>query len=167
MPKSKLAALPQDIRQAFNQRLVEQGFQDYAGLSDWLAGQGYEISKSSVHRYGSKFEARLEKLRLASEQARGFVDAAPDDEGAMADAAIRMVQERIFDVMLAAEDGDLKELSRAARAIAETARAGTAVRQERRKLLKEAANAAGKAARANGLSEDTATMIRHAIEGVK
>ena len=82
----------------------------------------------------------------------------------MADASLRMAQERIFDLLLAAESGDLKELSAAAKALAETARASLAVRAERRKALKEAAERAGQAAKREGLSSGTAQAIRAAVE---
>ena len=77
------------------------------------------------------------------------------------------MQDRIFELMKAAEGGDLKELAATARALADTARASLAVRQDRRKVLAEAAEAAGKAAAKAGLSADTAVAIRAAIEGAQ
>ena len=53
----------------------------------------------------------------------------------MADASLRLVQQRIFDLMMAAEGGNLKEFAATARALADTARASLTVRQERRKVL--------------------------------
>ena len=39
-------------------RLEDSGFQDYQQLTDWLTELGYQISKSSVHRFGKKHEHR-------------------------------------------------------------------------------------------------------------
>ena len=167
MPRrSKVAVLPEEVRAELDRRLVAGSFSGYVELAEWLTGQGYPISHASVHRHGEELERRIEAVKLATEQAEALVAASPDDTGAVADASIRLAQERIFQVLVAAEGGDLKDLSAAARALAETARAGTAVRAERRKALAAAAERAGKAMAKRGLSGDTATAIRAAIEGV-
>ncbi len=165
MPKrSTVFSLPAAARVELDRRLAEGSFSDYTGLVEWLDSKGFAISRSALHRYGSELERRIDQVREATMQAEALVAAAPDDAGAMADASLRLVQEKIFELMLAAEDGDLKSLSAAARALAESARAGTSIRQERRRVLREAAQAATQAARKAGLSKDTAEKIRTAVE---
>ena len=44
---------------ARNQELAARNFTGYAELEDWLRGQGFEISKSAIHRYGQKIERRM------------------------------------------------------------------------------------------------------------
>lgn len=164
-PRPKVLALPEGVRKELDARLIAQGFGGYVELSEWLAQQGYAIGKSALHQHGAQLERRIEQVRLATEQAEALVAAAPDDAGAVADGSLRLVQERIFQLMLDAEKGDLKELAAAARALAEVARAGISVRTERRKVLAEASEAAGEIAKKAGLSDDTAAAIRAAIEG--
>lgn len=163
--RSKIAVLPEDVRAELDQRLIANGFGGLADLSEWLSDQGYEISKTSVQRHSSQLEARIEQVRNATIMAEALVEASGDETSAMADSSLRLIQSKIHDVLMKAETGDVKELSAAARAMAEVARAGLAVRQERRKVLREAANAAGTAARRAGLSSGTAAEIRAAIEG--
>ena len=163
--RSKVAQLPDEVRAELDRRLIAGGFAGYVALSEWLADAGYAISKSALAAHGGRLERRIEALRLATEQAEALIAASPDDAGAVADASIRLAQERIFELLLAAEGGDLKELAGAARALAETARAGTAIRAERRKALAQAAERAGQAVRKAGLSADTAAAIREAIAG--
>ena len=163
--RSKVAQLPAEVRAALDQRLIAEGFGGYVALSEWLVERGFTIGKSALAAHGARLERRIEALRLATEQAEALVAAAPDDAGAVADASLRMAQERIFELMMAAEEGDLKELAGAARALAETARAQTAIRAERRKGRAEAAKDAGKVMRKRGLSADTAAAIRAAIAG--
>ena len=163
--RSKVARLPDEVRQALDRQMIAAGFGGYVALSEWLAERGFTIGKSALAEHGAQLERRIEALRLATEQAEALVAAAPDDSGAVADASIRLAQERIFELLLAAESGDLKELAGAARALAETARAGTAIRAERRKALAAAAERAGKVARKAGVSPDTAAAIRAAIAG--
>ena len=166
MPRrSKAMALPAPLRRRLDALLVERGFSDYAALADWLADQGHPMSHAAVHRYGSRLERHIEHVRLSTEWAEALIAASPDDAGAVADASIRLVQQRIFDVLMASEGGDLKELARAAAAAADTARAGTSIRVERRKALERAAKAADAEAKRRGVSPGTAAAIRAAIEG--
>lgn len=137
--RSKVLSLPRDVRSQIDAALIARGFSGYRELAEWLSGQGHSIGKSALNEYGRGIERRLEQIRLATEQAEALVAAAPDDQGALADASIRLVQERIFDVMLAAEESDMKTLAATARSLAETARASTAIRHERRKVLREIA----------------------------
>ena len=163
--RSKVAQLPAELRAELDRRLASSGFGGYVALSEWLAAEGYAIGKSALAAHGARLERRIEALRLATEQAEALIAAAPDDAGAVADASLRMAQERIFELMMAAEEGDLKELAGAARALAETARAQTAIRVERRKARAEAAKDAAQVMRKRGVSADTAASIHAAIEG--
>ena len=174
MPRrSKVMALPAPVRARLEALIVERGFADYTGLADWLTAQGHDVGRMSLQRHGSKIARRIEKLRLATEQAEALVAAAPDDAGAMADASLRMAQERIFELMVAAEDGDLKELSSVAKALAETARASLAIRAERRKVLAETGKAVGralddaeKAAQGGGNPMEVIRRVRREVYGI-
>jgi len=137
--RSKVLSLPRDVRGQLDAALIARGFSGYRELAEWLSGQGHPIGKSALNDYGRGIERRLEQIRLSTEQAEALVAAAPDDQNALADASIRLVQERIFELMLAAEGGDLKTLATTARALAETARASNVIRLERRKVLQEIA----------------------------
>lgn len=157
--RSKVMDLPEDIREQLDRQLLQSGFQGYTDLSNWLREQGFEISKSSLHRYGSEYERKLESVRLSTEMATALVKASPDDAGAMADASLRLVQDRMFDLLLKSEDGDLKGVANAARAIAETARASATIRAERRKVLQEAKNKIHEVARSQGLAPEVMDAI--------
>ena len=68
--RSKISALPEALRRQLDERLVAQAFGDYDGLSDWLAGEGFEISKSAIHRHGSALEQSYDE---AMADARGLL----------------------------------------------------------------------------------------------
>ena len=163
--RSKVAQLPAGVRKELDRRLTGNGFSDYVALSEWLAEQGYAIGKSALHVHGSSLERRIEMLRTSTEQAQVLVAAAPDDEGAVADATLRMAQERLFELFMATEEGDPKLIVATGRALVEMARASTAIRVERRKVRAEAAKDADKVMRRQGLSADATAAIRTAIEG--
>jgi len=104
-PRSNIVQLPDDLRAELNARLVANGFSDYSGLEEWLNEElekrdlEFRIYRSVIHRHGQKFEEKLEKMRMATEQARAISEGSQDDEGTMNDALIRMVQTLTFNVM--------------------------------------------------------------------
>ena len=51
MPKRLfIEKLPDSFLRELNSRLVSNGFGDFDGLTDWLKNEGYEVSRSSIHR---------------------------------------------------------------------------------------------------------------------
>lgn len=48
--------LPPAVFEELKQRLLDYGFTGYQLHSDWLAGKGYSISKSSLIRFGRSIE---------------------------------------------------------------------------------------------------------------
>ena len=162
--RSRIAALPGDVRAELDRRLVAGGFSDYRGLAEWLSGQGFEIGRSSVHRHAKDVERQIEMIRLSTENAEALLGAIGDTD-ALADGAMRMIQAKMWEVLAKADEGDVKTLSGAARALADTARASVTIQQERRKVLGEAAEAVGAAAARQGISKETADVLLDAITG--
>lgn len=124
MPKrSKVDALPKALKEWLDSELVKRGFADYEQLAAELKKQGGEVSKSSLHRYGSKFEERMAQLKVSTEQARAVVAASPDDEGAMNEALIRLTQDKLFQVLVELDvDPKSVNLSKLTKSIADLAR---------------------------------------------
>ncbi len=173
MPRrSAVLTLPTPVKEWLDKALCEAGFANYQLLADELRERGYEISKSSIHRYGQQFEERLAALKVASEQARAIVDTAPDNEGAMNEALMRLVQEKLFGVLQDIEVDPAKvNLASLAKSIAELGRASVTqkkfaeeVRQQERE---RAAQLAGEMAKAQGLGEDQVNFWRKKFLGVK
>lgn len=165
-PRSKVSTLPPEVKTWLDQALVENNFSDYESLSEELAERGYRISRSSLHRYGQGFEDKLAALRLASEQARAIVTTAPDDEGTVNEALLRMVQEQLFQLL---KDGGDVDLPKVARAVADLGRASVVQKKwqvEARAKAEAAAERVEKIARKGGLDADTVSTIRRTILGV-
>lgn len=166
-PRSKVEQMPPEMKAWLDRFLVDNNFGGYEALSAELKERGYDISKSALNRYGQDFEARLSALKMASEQAKAIVEATPDDEGAVSDALMRLVQERLFSLLLA-EEGKV-DLPKAAKAIAELAKATIAQKRfaieqgARKKALEEAADRIGSAAQARGLSAEDAHFWREQV----
>lgn len=169
--RSKILDLPESTRQALDQRLIQGGFSGYVELEAWLRDQGYEVGKSSIHRYGSQMERRLADLRRSTEEARALVAAAPDDSDAMARATMQMLQQRLFGLLRDMDDIDPEsvDITKVAKAMAPLVRASIAQQQFMREVAERAsaaADAADRIARTGGLSADSAAEIRRAILGI-
>lgn len=182
MPRrSSLLQIPTELRERLNARLVQQGFSDYDGLLDWLhdeletAGLELRISRTALWRHGQKFEEKLEALRMATEQAKAISDGAEDDEGAMTDALVRLVQEKVFGILLELEvDPKRVNLGSLGKMVAQLSRASIAqkkyMREVRDEIARKAAAAAEKVAaltNKGGLSPEVAAQIRAEILGIR
>jgi len=166
-PRSKVAALPAEVKTWLDKALAENNFSDYEALADELSGRGFAISKSALHRYGQNFEERLSALKIASEQARAVVAAAPDEEGAVNEALMRLVQEHLFKLLMT--EGGQIDLPKVAKAVAELGRASVVQKKwqaEVRTKAEAAASQVEKIAKKGGLDADTVAEIRREILGV-
>ncbi|NOY63047.1 MAG: DUF3486 family protein [Gammaproteobacteria bacterium] len=179
-PRSSITNLPDDLRAAFNAKLVANAFSDYQGLADWLNGElesrGMElrVSRSAAHRHGQEFEGKLEKMRIATEQAKAVASGSEDDEGAMNEALIRLVQTKTFDALMAMGDGaeDGKNLGKLGVMIARLVRASVTQKQwaaDAKKKIKEKLDSLESVTEAGGVKAfdpDTLRRVREEIYGV-
>jgi len=176
--ESSVTALPEETREALNRELAARNFTGYAELEDWLRGQGFEISKSAIHRYGQKIERRMAAIRASTEAAKFITEAAGDDADARSEAVIALVQTEMFDSIIAIQDADDEELtpadrlgmmSKAAKNIATLARASIAQKEFKTKVLaraQEAAEKVAKLAKKGGMSAATVDEIKRSILGI-
>ena len=85
----------------------------------------------------------MAQLKMASEQARALVDAAPDDEDKLGAAVVRMTQEKIFsllmDLEIKADDVDVNKLFKNAAEIGKASVAQKRFSIEARAALREEA----------------------------
>lgn len=142
-PRSKVHSLPPELKEWLDAELVRRGFGDYVQLAADLKARGADVSKSSLQRYGSPFEQRMAQLKMASEQARALVDAAPDDEDKLGSAVVRMTQEKIFtllmDLEIDAKDVDVNKLFKNAAEIGKASVTHKRFSMEARAVAKEEA----------------------------
>ncbi len=179
MPKrSKVHALPPELKEWLDAELVKRGFGDYVQLAVDLKARGADVSKSALQRYGSPFEQRMAQLKMATDQARALVDAAPDEEDKLGSAVVRMTQEKIFNVLMdldiKAEDVDVNKLFKNAAEIGKASVTHKRFSMEaraaleaaaRRKALEDASQTVAVAAKQQGLSASGVEALRAAIIG--
>ena len=176
MPRrSKVGTLPADLRAFVDAVLANNQFGGYDALAAALEEKGFAISKSALHRYGSRLEKRLQAIKDSTEAARAIAEHAADDADDRSAAVMSMVQSDIFNILVDLQDAEddpvdkLKLRSRAAKSIAELSRASVNQKKWMVQVRQRAEAAASKAeslARKGGLSETAAAQIRAAILGI-
>lgn len=175
--RSKIAQLPAEVRAWLDQALAVNNFAGYEQLAGELDKRGYAIGKSSIHRYGTALERRLQAIKASTEAARAIAAAAPDDADQRSAAVISLIQTEIFETLIelqeATEKGDplkqAKILSLVAKNAATLSRAS--VNQKKHELeirakTQAAAEAVQKIAQKGGLSKGAVEQIRSRILGI-
>ena len=163
--RKRIALLPKALRDELDRKLIEGAFSDYRGLEDWIRSHGYGIGRSSLQRHGADVQRSVERIRLATEQAEALVASTPDSMSSLADASIRMVQQRVFDALKASDEGDMVSLARTMRALVESVRATVTLRRDQRGVLERAGEKAVAAARRTNASPETIAAMRAALRG--
>lgn len=166
-PRSKIHQLPAPVKEWLDRSLIEGNFSGYELLEKELSERGFVIGKSSINRYGQEFEQRMRALKLATEQAKAISDSVPDDEGAMNDALIRLVQQKAFETLLKMEEGaPMKEIglmvARLSNATVKQKQWATEVREKAATV----ADAVEKIAKKGGMSPAAVKEIRSRILGI-
>ncbi|NCJ06664.1 DUF3486 family protein [Synechococcales cyanobacterium C] len=173
-PRSKINQLPPHIKAEVDQRLITGGFANYRDLVDWinerLAGEGrvLRLSLAGVHRYGQGLEEEVAALRLATEQAKAIVEATPDEEGAMAEALLRLNQQKLFKALLNYSGGEEMDLSKLTRAIADLNRSAISVKKYAAEVKEKlsAKFAALEKQQGQGFDQATLQRVRQEIYGI-
>ena len=70
--------LPEDVRRSLDEMLADTSL-GYIEISEWLKGQGYPISKSSIGRYAKRNGKLQMRLREINESAQVFADLIRDN----------------------------------------------------------------------------------------
>ena len=178
-PPSSIDLLPPETRETIGQLLLRHK-RTIDQVVEYLASEGYEISRSAVGRHRKSIKVIGERLRKSREIARAIAETHGDeDEVRTADLNQELLHDLLFRTITAEEDDvpiqyapkDVMLLSVAASNIAAARKTDA---ERRRKDREEAekkerernAETAKGAAVAAGLSKDTVDAIYHAVLGV-
>mgnify|MGYP001354329864 CR=1 FL=1 len=166
--RSKILTLPDNVKTDLNKKLIEGGFAGYEALSEWLSAQGYEISKSALHRYGSEFEQRLGAIRVATEQARAVVEAAGDEKGFKGEALMQLVQEKAFQALVKMEDAGDMSLASLGRMVADLNRASIAQKKWMEEIKQKTAKVVENVEKklAGKIDQETLKKVREEVYGI-
>lgn len=175
--RSSVSQLPEAFREELNRRLVENDFSDYEGLAVWLRGEGFEISKSALHRHGTQLERDFDEAMADVRRTRALAKAvkADGDEGEVLAATSGILQEQLLRISIALRQADddpaeaAKSISMVARAHSDVGRLQVALAKWQDELKSKAAAAAQaceQVARRAGLTAEAVDTIRREILGI-
>lgn len=182
-PRSKIAQLPDEIRQWLHKTLVDRAFGDIVGVTGELqemlrqAGVAMYIGKSAVGAESQKVQRAQEAIRATTEAAKLIAEASVDQADHRSEAAMALVQSEVFELMLQMrEAGDtsdpearLKIMANVAKSVSMLSRARVNQAKWRDEVdakVKAAAERVAKLAKKGGASAATVAEIRRSILGI-
>ena len=110
--------MPRDLKRQLDGLLSEGSMHTSLQLRKWLGDNGFEISRRCIDDYRHNFERRLDSVRLASEQARIVCDQFKGDDAQMQSALMRLVQTRLFEVLVVANEKETSSKKRTSPTVA-------------------------------------------------
>lgn len=177
-PRNGVYALPPELREQLNARLVQAGFGGYEGLVTWLDSQGYQISRSAVHRYGqalaSEYESAMADVKKATELAKAYAADDADDGAALTGAIARLAQESLLRVLLALRKAEqagehapqemARHMSQVSRALADLGRVTLSQAKHAQQLRAQLAAEMERRVVASGAKAITPEALRQIIQ---
>ncbi|MEG8268707.1 DUF3486 family protein [Acinetobacter baumannii] len=176
--ESSIDQLSNDDKAWLDKRFMDQGFCGYEEIAKILQERGYDISKSSVHRYGQKVEQKLAAVQASTQAAMMIADAAPDDSDMRSSAVLSLVQTELFNALIALQESENPDadpadrimlMAKAGKGIAEISKASVNQKKwesEVKERVQAAAKEVDKIVKKSGLSKETANEIRKQILGI-
>lgn len=176
--ESSIDLLSAEDKTWLDKRFMDQGFCGYEEIAKILQERGYDISKSSIHRYGQKVEQKLAAVQASTQAAVMIADAAPDDSDMRSSAVLSLVQTELFNALIALQESENPDadpadrimlMAKAGKGIAEISKASVNQKKwesEVKERVQAAAKEVDKIVKKSGLSKETANEIRKQILGI-
>ncbi|KQF54364.1 terminase [Acinetobacter pittii] len=176
--ESSIDLLSAEDKTWLDKRFMDQGFCGYEEIANILQERGYNVSKSSVHRYGQKVEQKLAAVQASTQAAMMIADAAPDDSDMRSSAVLSLVQTELFNALIALQESENPDadpadrimlMAKAGKGIAEISKASVNQKKwesEVKERVQAAAKEVDKIVKKSGLSKETANEIRKQILGI-
>lgn len=159
-------------------RFRDQGFCGYVEIAELLAERGYNVSKSSVHRYGQKLEQKLAAVQASTQAAIMISEAAPDDADQRSAAVMSLIQTELFNSLIALQESNdpdtsaadrIELMAKCGKGIASIMQASIGQKKwmlDVRDRVEKAVQAVDSIAKKGGLSAEAAAAIRKEILGI-
>jgi DNA-binding transcriptional ArsR family regulator len=99
--------LSDELRAEVDRLLVEGAA--YEDIADYLRGKGYDISKSSIGRYGKEFLSAYQRLRVIEDQSRTLVSEAGGDGLILEETGAKLFAQKIIELLMQS-DVDIRKI---------------------------------------------------------
>ncbi len=166
---SKITQLPKEIREAVDRKILDGC--TYQEIAEHLNSLNHDISRSSVNRYGQKFIAKTEKLKLLQEQAKIIVEQSGDRPAleiveATSQMALQVIMEHVIE-MDSLKGAKATEVFKALALLERSSVQREKLKLDAKKKADEAVkNIESKAAKAYNLTPDAISIIKEQIYGI-
>ncbi|WP_448761062.1 DUF3486 family protein [Acinetobacter tandoii] len=175
--ESAIDQLNPEDKQWLDRRFMDCGFNGYEEIAAILAERGYNIGKSSIHRYGQKLENKLAAIKASTQAALLFQESVKDDGDGLNSAVLSMIQTEYFECFIALQELNdnltpekrLELLAKVSKGVAEISKASVNQKKweiEIREKVEAAAKAVENIVKKGGLSQKSADEIRSQILGI-
>ena len=166
---SKVSRLPKEVREIIDRKILDGV--TYQEIAEHLRDLDHDISRSSVNRYGQKFIAKMEKLRLFQEQSQVIVETTGDRPALeIVEATSQMALQTIMEHIMGMDSLKGAKHTEVLKALALLER--SAVQREKLKIeAKKKADEAvkkieSKAKTSKNLDAETVAFIKEQIYGI-
>lgn len=171
--RSTVKRLPDELRRVVD-GLLGEGKYSLDQVVAHMRSLGANVSRSALGRYSQSYDSIAEDIRLTREMATAIgkdLAATDGDSGRLVIESLQALLLRARTQLSAGEELDAQELgalARAAKDLQSALRANVETELRiRQTVLRDAAEAASKAAAARGLTADTVADIKASILGVE
>lgn len=161
----KVHSLPAEIRAQVDDLLIEG--HTYEDIAEFLKRKGYDISKSSIGRYGKDFLNFYREVRIIEDQAKTLVSEAGGDGMVIIEATEKAFSKKLLELLIANEI-DIRKIPRIVSDFAKL-QASSVVREKMKAEFKKRAEKAFKKAekKAEKMSkEELIRMLREEVYGL-
>lgn len=137
--RSKIDELPPKVKQKLDDMLADTR-NTYQDIIEEIAEDGYQISRSGLHRYAVRIDAAAQRLRAAAEQTRTLIQQVRDNQDLEATevASAILLDGLIHRIATAEEEFERLSIDKAGRLLVQLQRSGVYKNRwkaERRKTI--------------------------------
>jgi hypothetical protein len=158
--------LPAEVRGQVDRLLIEGGA-TYDDIRDFLAEQGYDISRSAIGRYGKDFLNTYQRLRVAEDQARSLVSEVGDGL-ALDEAASKLLMQQVLELLISTEltPKERMSLMKSVAFLQSSSVQREKLKSELRKKAETAVGEVAQIAKNGGLSDEAIRQIEEQVLGI-
>lgn len=153
--------LPKEVRDEVDRLLIESA--TYEEISEFLKSRGFDISKSSIGRYGKNFLNLYRDIRILEDKSRAITS--ESGEGmSLEEAASKLFTKQILELLISGEF----DLSEKTRIIGDFAKlqSSSVAREKLKSDYRKKADAAVESIRKKNIPEETLQEIEESIYGI-
>lgn len=158
-------ALPKEVRETV-ERMLQEGI-IYEEVSDWLKSQGYDISRSSVGRYGKRYFELCQQFKRFEDMSKSLASRS-EDGLAMEEVVGKMLFQGVMERLLE-DDLDVTEKAKLMSSVARMQNSHVRMAKWKRSnedRIRDAAKGVDAIVKKGGLSDEAAEEIRSKILGI-